>query len=96
MKRTEAKTVGEIINQLLRQQQLDDKLLQNRACQLWPVVMGRGIDNLTSSVTARGGVMTVAVTSAPLRNELLLLRASIIQRINEQLGSEVIHEIIFR
>ena len=41
-------------------------------------------------------MMTVHITSAPLRNELMLMRASIIQRINDALGREVIHEIVFK
>ena len=40
--------------------------------------------------------MTVHITSAPLRNELMLMRSSIIQRINDALGRKVIHEIVFK
>ena len=47
-------------------------------------------------VTVARGVLTVHITSAPLRNELMLMRSSIIERINAALGREVIREIVFR
>ena len=58
--------------------------------------MGQGINRYTASRSVAGGVMTVHITSAPLRNELMLMRSNIIQRINDALGRDVIHEIVFR
>ena len=87
MKRTEAKNVGQIINDLLQKEHLD---------VLWPQIVGNGINRYTISRSVTGGVMTVRLSSASLANELMLIRASIIQRINEALGREIIHEIIFK
>ena len=96
MKRTEAKNVGQIINDLLQKEHLDVALDEHRASALWPQIVGDGINRYTISRSVRDGVMTVRLSSASLANELMLIRASIIQRINEALGREVIHEIIFK
>ena len=40
--------------------------------------------------------MTVHLSSASLANELMLNRQALIQRINEALGRDIIHEIIFK
>ena len=40
--------------------------------------------------------MTVRMSSATLRNELMMNRSLLIRRINEAVGAEVIHEIIFK
>ena len=96
MKRTEAKNVGQIINALLQKEHLDVALDEHRASALWPQIVGDGINRYTISRSVRGGVMTVRLSSASLANELMLIRASIIQRINEALGREIIHEIIFK
>ena len=96
MKRTEAKNVGQIINDLLQRENLDVALDEHRASALWPQVVGDGINRYTISRSVRGGVMTVRLSSASLANELMLVRTSIIQRINEALGREIIHEIIFK
>lgn len=96
MKRTEAKNVGQIINDLLKKENLDVALDEHRASALWPQIVGDGINRYTISRSVTSGVMTVRLSSASLANELMLIRASIIQRINEALGREIIHEIIFK
>ena len=96
MKRTEAKNVGQIINDLLQKEHLDVALDEHRASALWPQIVGDGINRYTISRSVKNGVMTVRLSSASLANELMLIRANIIQRINEALGREIIHEIIFK
>ena len=96
MKRTEAKNVGQIINDLLKQENLDVELDEHRASALWPQIVGDGINRYTIRRYVKDGVMTVHLSSASLANELMLNRASIIKHINEALGREIIHEIIFK
>ena len=96
MKRTEAKNIGQIINDLLKQENLDVELDEHRASALWPQLVGDGINRYTIRRYVKDGVMTVHLSSASLANELMLNRDSIIQRINEALGREIIREIIFK
>ena len=96
MKRTEAKNIGQIIEDLLKKENLDVQLDEHRASALWPQIVGDGINRYTIKRYVTNGVMTVYLSSAALANELMLNRAALIQRINEALGREVIHEIIFK
>ena len=96
MKRTHAHSIGDIIEGFLKEEQLDTQLDEYRASALWPQVVGPGINRYTVSRDVRGGVMYVRLSSAVLRNELMMGRSSLIQRINEALGHEVIHEIVFQ
>ncbi len=96
MKRSSAQSVGDIINQVLRQERLDTRLDEQRALALWPKLVGQGINRYTTDRSVKNGVLTFTISSAPLRNQLMLSRSSLIARINETLGREVIKEIIFR
>ena len=96
MKRTEARNVGQIINELLKKENLDIALDEHRASALWPHIVGDGINRYTVRRYVKDGVMTVHLSSASLANELMLNRATIIQRINQALGRDIIHEIIFK
>ncbi len=96
MKRTEAKNIGQIIDDLLKKEKLDVALDEHRASALWPQIVGDGINRYTIKRYVNNGVMTVHLTSASLANELMLNRAALIARINEALGREIIHEIIFK
>ena len=96
MKRTEAKNIGQIINDLLKKENLDVALDEHRACALWPQIVGDGINRYTIKRYVKDGIMTVHLSSAPLANELMLNRDRIIQSINQALGRDIIHEIIFK
>ena len=96
MKRTNAQSIGEIIDSFMKQENLDGKLGEQQALALWPEIVGPGINRYTTDRFVNNGVMYVTLSSAPLRNELMLSRSLLIQRINESLGHEVIKEIVFR
>ena len=96
MKRTEAKNIGQIIDDVLRKEHLDVALDEHRASALWPQIVGDGINRYTIRRYVKDGVMTVHLSSASLANEMMLNRAAIIQRINKALGRDVIREIVFK
>lgn len=96
MKRTEAKNIGQIINDLLKKENLDVALDEHRASALWPQIMGDGINRYTIKRYVKDDIMTVHLSSAALKSELMLNRDTIIKRINEALGRDIIREIIFK
>ena len=96
MKRTSAQSIGEIFNEFLKQERLESQFNEQKALTLWPEIVGPGINRYTVDRSVKNEVMTVTISSAALRNELMLSRTAIITRINEALGGEVIHNIIFR
>ena len=96
MKRTDALTIGQIVQNFMQHEHLDTRLDEIRASAIWPEIVGHGVNRYTASRNVANGVMTVHITSAPLRNALMLMRSSIIQRINDALGRKVIHEIVFK
>lgn len=95
MKRTEAQQVGDIINNFLREEHLEGKFDEQRALVLWGEVVGPGINRYTVRRYVQGGVMHVTISSAPLRNEMMLSRSVLIERINKAIGRDVIKEIVF-
>lgn len=96
MKRTAPQQIGDIITELLKQEHLDVQLDEHRAVALWPEVVGKAINGYTVSCKVEKGVMYVRLTSAPLRNEMMLTRSHLIKAINKRLGRDIIKEIIFR
>ena len=96
MKRTHPKSIGDIIDGFMKEEQLDNQLDEYGASALWPEIVGPGINRYTVSRDVRNGVMYVKLSSAVLRNEMMLNRSSIIKRINERLGRDVISEIVFQ
>ena len=96
MKRTEAETVGDIITRLLKAENLEQKFDEQRVAAMWKDVVGQGINRYTVNRSVRNGVLYVTISSAPLRNELMMNLSRLVSRINDFMGHEVIHDIVFR
>lgn len=62
----------------------------------WKNLMGPGVNNYTSEIMLKNGTLYVQLTSAVLREELSYGRAKIVTMINEELGREVVKEVILR
>lgn len=82
MKRTEAESVRQIIDRVVAQAGLSQTMATQRACYLWPEVVGPGINRYTLRRYVEGTVLHVVITSAPLRNELSFMRSSLLRNLN--------------
>lgn len=96
MKRTDAKSIAEIIGDFMQQEDIETAVLEHKALQLWGNVVGPGVNRMTTERYVNDGVITVKISSAALRNDLMLTRSSIIEQLNNLVGKPVIKEIIFR
>ena len=96
MKRTEAMKVGDIITKLLKEDNIDRQFDEQKDVYLWPEIVGSGINRYTVSRYVKNGVLYLHLSSAALRNELMMSRTALIKRLNEAVGSEVIHDIVIR
>lgn len=95
MRRTEALTVKEIMEDYLKSRNMEGRLLERQALELWPVIVGNAINRATVERRVDNGVMSVRITSAPMRSELQMCRTTLIASINKALGKDVIKEIRF-
>ncbi len=96
MKRTEAKSIAEIIGDFMQQEDIEDAVLEQKALRLWQQVVGPGVNRMTTERYVENGVITVKISSAALRNDLMLSRTAIITQLNQLVGKPVIKEIVFR
>lgn len=96
MKRTNAETVGQIIQHYLKTEKLDTKIYELQVAELWADVVGSGVNRYTVNRYVKDGCLFVRLSSATLRNELMLGRSVLVKRLNEAVGREVIKDIIFR
>lgn len=94
MKRHEPMLVGDIIQSAMRRTGNEDTFERQRASALWPEVVGPSINRQTSRRWLNGSELHVAVTSAPLRNDLTFLSASILDKINSLAGRDIITKIV--
>lgn len=96
MKRNEAESIGNLIRHYLRQESLESPLNEHRLISAWPEVMGPTVNTFTRNLFIKGQTLYVSIASAPLRQELMYMRASIVDKLNRHVGAPVITNIVFR
>lgn len=95
MKRTEAQSIGEIIDRVMMEGDNARNVRLQRASYLWIEVVGAGINRYTTRrYVTDDGVLHVYLSSAPLKNELQFHRSRIIESINSLIGEEIITGLI--
>ena len=93
------KTNEQLLKDLLQQfidksgrQRLYD---ERRVLSLWTEVVDPVVAQNTQCKDIKNGVLTVKVTNAALRFELMARKSEIICQLNERLGVEAVKDVIF-
>lgn len=95
MKRVEAQSLGELLREAIEENQAAFRFDEINSVNAWPKVVGEAIARQTLRPFIRNGVMTVRVPSAPLRQELNMLRSRLARALNDETGKETVRELRF-
>ncbi|MCI5665005.1 MAG: DUF721 domain-containing protein [Mediterranea sp.] len=96
MKRNNAEPIGNLIRTYLRQESLEAPLNEQRLLRAWPEVLGPTIASYTRELSIRNQTLYVHLSSAALRQELMMGRDLLVRNLNRHVGAQVITNIIFR
>lgn len=94
MRRNKTLTLREVLNDLIDEYRIGPKLREASVINLWSEVTGKAISSRTSKIYIRDGVLHVYLTSSVVKNELMMLREALRQRLNKDAGEEVVREIV--
>ncbi|HEY4744904.1 MAG TPA: DUF721 domain-containing protein [Desulfuromonadaceae bacterium] len=75
---------------------LADRLREADIWRVWPEVVGPAISSRARPLRIINGTLTVAVSSGPWMQELTFLKTMIREKLNTQLGGEVVRDIILK
>jgi predicted nucleic acid-binding Zn ribbon protein len=96
MRKKNTELLSDVIRQVLKEQHLDKPLNEKRLIDAWPTVLGNNIVQYTTELIIKNRVLYVTLTSSVLRHDLFLSREEIKKSLNNQVGVEVIVDIVFR
>ena len=96
MKRNNAEPIGKLIQSYLRQESLESPLNEHRLINAWSEVLGPTIASYTRDLFIKNQVLYVHLTSAALRQELMMGRELLVRNLNAHVGAQVITNIVFR
>ena len=96
MTRKSAKSLGEVLQELLKGYGLETKISRYRVIQLWPEIVGENINNVSKPERVVDSTLYVKVKSTTWRTELSFQKHDILKRIEEVVGKGVITDIRFK
>lgn len=88
--------LGEALREFIRENKLQKGMDKVNAREAWINLMGKGVNNYTTDVELRNGVLFVSLSSSVLREELSHGKSKIIDLLNEELGRDLIRELVLR
>ncbi|HLP16719.1 MAG TPA: DUF721 domain-containing protein [Bacteroidota bacterium] len=90
------KPLNSVIDQLIAQLGIRQKLDQYAIIPLWPDIVGAQIAKVTEVERIENGTLIIHVTNAPWRSELTFRRKEILDKIHQIMKCNVITDIRFR
>ncbi|HPC98092.1 MAG TPA: DUF721 domain-containing protein [Bacteroidales bacterium] len=96
MRRSKTISLSEALNDYISEMKIGGKLREIAIIDSWERIAGKAIASRTSKVTLKDGILTVYLKSSVVKNELMMIREAIREKINNESGSEAIKEIILR
>lgn len=95
-KRTNEHWLADAIDRLVDGAGMRERMDGLDIASWWESIAGAMVARHTTGITLRAGRLTIAVDSAPLRQELTFMRDEIRARINERAEREVVKEVLVR
>lgn len=96
MRRSRTITIAEAMKDYIREMNLEGKLLEVNLINSWEEMVGKAISSRTSKVYIKDHILYVHLNSSVARNELMMLREALREKLNEKSGKELIREIVLR
>jgi predicted nucleic acid-binding Zn ribbon protein len=96
MRKSNTQKLGEIVREYLEQMMIDRKLKEFNIIRSWEELMGKPVAERTGNIYIKNKVLFLELKSSVLKNELMMMRQSIIDKINEKAGEKVIEKIVIR
>nr|WP_294792302.1 DUF721 domain-containing protein [uncultured Mucilaginibacter sp.] len=95
MRKTNDKSLKEAFEQMLKVYKIKRRFDETAVVAHWPNFVGKSVANRTKELYIHDRKLFLRIESSVIKNELLLMRAQIIEKINAEAGDELINDIIF-
>ncbi len=96
MRRSKTISLAEAIQDYVREMKLEKGLNETALVSSWEEIVGKAIASRTSKIYIKDQILYVHLKSSVVRNELLMLRQALKEKLNAKSGTEVIKDIVLR
>lgn len=85
------------IEQFIRVNRMQSKMDEVDIVLAWKSCFGKMVDRQTRSIRLKtGGQLWIALESGPLKEELLMNKTKVLERLNEHIGRRIIKDVVIQ
>jgi len=95
MRKTNDKLLKEALEQMFKVYKIKKRFDETAVVAHWPLLVGKAVANRTKELYVYERKLFLRIESSVIRNELMMMRDQIIQKINAEAGDSLIEDIIF-
>jgi len=96
MERKEVKKIDSLLHQFVKTNRLEKGLAEYRLMKSWKDLLGITVAKKTKSLRIQNRKLFVTLHSSVVRNELSMIKESLIPKLNEAAGMDVIDDVVLR
>jgi predicted nucleic acid-binding Zn ribbon protein len=90
----DAISLGDALKKFLDKSRMKPAIQSMQIEDHWEKIMGATIAKFTDKIEIRNGTLFIYTQIAPLKNELIFQKELIIERINENMGENLVREVV--
>jgi len=94
MRKSQVRKIDSVIKEFLGEINIDKKLREVSLVSKWESLMGKMVASRTDKIYIRNGTLYITLTSPVLKNELMMMRQDIIDKLNETAGEKLIRQMV--
>jgi predicted nucleic acid-binding Zn ribbon protein len=96
MRKNVTRPISEVISECLEDLKIGRTLKEKRMVSQWEELLGKAISSRTKYIYIKDRVLYVQMNSSVARSELLMMRQSILEKMNELAGEKLIDSVVIR
>jgi hypothetical protein len=89
-------SLGDALRKFLNHSHLKGSIQALQIEEVWEQIMGKTVARYTDKIKIHGHTLYIDTAIAPLRQELLYQKDTILRRVNEAWGEAVIREVVIK
>lgn len=95
MRKTNDKPLKEVLEQMFKVYKIKRKFDETAIVAHWSQLVGAAVANRTKELYVYERKLFLRIESSVIKNELMMMRGQIIEKINSEAGDKLIDDIIF-
>jgi predicted nucleic acid-binding Zn ribbon protein len=96
MRKSNTQPLSAVLREYVRTMNMERKLKEVDVVASWEQLLGKTIAHYTRNIYLSKKILYVELSSSVVKNELVMMREKIRERLNEQAGEEMVQKIVFR